>query len=113
MVLSDSLFIIRTLIASIGVSIITLSALHSVYLFLKAWLGKSQVNINNIRLEFGYGIILGLEFMVGADIVESLAKPTYYDVGLLALLVLVRTFLSYFLNKELESVSPDMQKRLR
>ena len=36
-------------------------------------------NTNYIRLEFGNSVILGLEFMVGADIVGSVAQPDYYN----------------------------------
>ncbi len=43
--------------------------------------------------------------MIGADIIESMAKPTYYDVGILGILVVIRTFLSYFLGKELAELN--------
>lgn len=99
-------------IALIGVLVIIYSAGKSIFLFGQGLLGTS-IDISRIRLEFGYGIILGLEFLVAADIIESIAKPTYYDIGLLACIVLIRTFLSYFLNKELEQLSPERKEVIK
>jgi len=72
-----------------------------------------NVDTNAIRLQFGNSIILGLEFMVGADIVGSLVEPDYYNLGLLGILVLIRTILSYFLNIELESLSPQQREAVK
>lgn len=105
-VFEEFFLVVGKSIALIGMLVIVYGAGKSLYLFVQGLLGMS-VDINRIRLEFGYSIILGLEFLVAADIIESITKPTYYDIGLLACIVLIRTFLSYFLNKELEQLSPE------
>ncbi len=93
----------RGLIGSLGVIIICLGALRSLYqLFHFVMHGK--LNTNYIRLQFGDSVILGLEFMVGADIIGSLVAPDYYNLGLLAIIVIIRTILSYFLSKELREL---------
>lgn len=99
-------------ISLMGVAIIFYSALKSVYLFSLGLLGRS-INSDRIRLEFGSGIILSLEFMVAADIIESIVKPTFYDIGMLAALVCIRTFLSYSLNKELSQLAPEHQATIK
>lgn len=99
-------------VALVGVLVLVYSAAKSVYLFVQGATGVS-IDINRIRLEFGYGIILALEFLVAADIIESIAKPTYYDIGILACIVLIRTFLSYFLNKELEALTPQRKEAIK
>ena len=71
------------------------------------------MDVNRIRLELGHGIILGLEFIVAADIIESIAKPNYYDIGMLAILVLIRTFLNYFLNMELQELGPEKKEAIQ
>ena len=71
------------------------------------------LSTNYIRLQFGYSVILGMEFMVGADIIGSLADPDYYSLGLLGMLVLIRTVLSYFLSKELEALSPKQRQAFK
>jgi len=94
----------RGLIGSLGVIIICLGAVRSLYqLFM--FLMHGQLNTNYIRLQFGDSVILGLEFMVGADIIGSLVAPDYYNLGMLAIIVIIRTILSYFLSKELKALN--------
>lgn len=97
------LLFIKQCISIIGVVVITLGAVYSVYqLFTLAF---HHFNINDIRLGFGRSVMLGLDFIVGADIIGSLVEPNYYNLGLLALLVFIRITLSFFLNRELEQLS--------
>lgn len=91
-------------IAAIGIIIIFLSALKSLYKFLVGFFSNS-LSINSIRSYFGYTILLGLEFIIAADVISSIIKPTYYELGALFILVIIRTILGYFLNKELEELS--------
>ena len=59
------------------------------------------------REDLGRAILVGLEVLVAADIVRSVAlDPTLAGVGVLALLVVVRTFLSWSLSVELEGEWP-------
>ena len=98
-------------ISAIGVFVIILGAIRSVHQLMQFIINK-DFSINNIRLQFGHSVILGLEFMVAADIIGSLVQPDYYNLGLLGILVLIRTILSYFLNLELEALSPQQRKSL-
>ncbi len=111
MVFKDILLYADTLLSILGSSVIVYAALKATVMFIKGVVSDT-LNINKLRCELGYGIILGLEFMIGADIIESMAKPTYYDIGILASLVFIRTFLSYFLGKELEALSPEDRKTM-
>ena len=59
------------------------------------------------RQGIGRSILLGLEFLVAGDIIRTVAvTPTFSSVGVLALIVLVRTFLSFSLEVELEGQLP-------
>ena len=51
---------------------------------------------------FGMWLLLGLEFELAADIVRSVISPTWLDVGQLGAIAVIRTFLNYFLEKDLE-----------
>ena len=51
----------------------------------------------------GTYILLGLEILICADIIESILNPTFHDIIVLASIVVIRTVISYFLNKEIES----------
>ena len=51
---------------------------------------------------FGMWLLLGLEFELAADIVGSVVSPTWKDIGQLGAIAVIRTFLNYFLQKDLE-----------
>ena len=52
---------------------------------------------------FGVWLLLGLEFALAADIIGSVVSPTWQDIGELGAIAVIRTFLNYFLEKDLES----------
>jgi uncharacterized membrane protein len=57
----------------------------------------------SVRLKFGTWLAVALEFQLGADIVATTMDPTLQSLTELAILAAVRTFLNYFLQKELEA----------
>jgi uncharacterized membrane protein len=67
-----------------------------------------------VRAFFGRGILLGLETLVAADLIRTVAvEPTLENVLVLALIVLVRTVLSFSLDVEIEGVVPWRKRALR
>ena len=59
------------------------------------------------RRGVGRSILLGLEFLVAADIIRTVAvSPTFRGVGVLAIIVLIRTFLSFTLELEIDGRWP-------
>lgn len=60
-----------------------------------------------LRQGLGRAILIGLEFLVAADIIRSIAvDPTFISVGVLGLIVAVRTFLSWSLEVEINGRWP-------
>src|SRR6476620_3892302 len=58
---------------------------------------------DEFRSNLGRGILLGLELLVGADIISTITSPlTIESVGLLAGIIVIRTFLSFALETEIE-----------
>jgi uncharacterized membrane protein len=53
------------------------------------------------RRMFGGWLIVALEFQLAADIVGTIVTPTYEELVRLGAIAIIRTFLNYFLNKEL------------
>ena len=51
---------------------------------------------------FGVWLLLGLEFELAADIIRSVISPTWKDIGELGAIAVIRTFLNYFLEQDLE-----------
>lgn len=64
-----------------------------------------SMDINQIRLRLGRVLTLGLEFIVAADLIGTTTAPDYYSVGIVASIVLIRTLLSYTLNREIKDIS--------
>lgn len=64
------------------------------------------------RQQVGRAILLGLEFLVAADIIRTVAvAPSFRGVGVLAVVVAVRTFLSFALDVELDGRWPWQARR--
>lgn len=55
---------------------------------------------DQIRREFTDKIVFGLEFLIAGDILSTLLSPTQQDLINLAVVVVIRTVLGYFLSKE-------------
>ena len=69
-------------------------------------LGWAQ-SYERYRANLGRGILLGLEILVGADIIDTVTAPlSWTSVGLLGAIVLIRTFLSFSLETEIEGRWP-------
>ena len=75
--------------------------------------GTSEGVYVMIRSYFGRSILLGLEVLVAADLIRTVAvEPTMENVLVLGLIVLIRTFLSFSLEIEIEGVVPWRRWRL-
>src|ERR1041384_3081346 len=57
----------------------------------------------HLRHLLGYHLLLGLEFLIAADIIDTLMKPTPQDLLVLGAIIVIRTVISYSLNVELKS----------
>jgi uncharacterized membrane protein len=97
-----------------GVAVMVLGALVSVPLALRGFQPR-RLPAGSARLSFyrsyrqllGRSILLGLELLVAADIIRSVAiTPTFESVGVLAIIVLIRTFLSFSLELEISGRWP-------
>jgi uncharacterized membrane protein len=53
-------------------------------------------------VRFGVWLLLGLQFALAADIVRSVIAPTWQDIGQLAAIAAIRTFLNYFLERDID-----------
>ena len=62
---------------------------------------KSCKKRESLRHQFGSYLLFGLEFMIAADIIHTITKPTLMDIAILGSIVAIRTVISYFLDKEL------------
>ena len=81
-----------------------------VYAFLRYcfWRGAGPVGrYKRFKDRVGNSLLLGLEFLVAADIIRTVAlNPTLHNVGTLGVLIVIRTFLSWALLLEIEGRWP-------
>ena len=91
-----------------GVAILAVGSLVALYRAAKAVLaGRRAIAYEQARRDVGRAILLGLEVLIIADIVQTITvDPTLENALGLALIVFVRTFLSLSLEIELDGVVP-------
>ena len=83
---------------AVGIAIVLLEGRRS---------GQWREAYEGFRSNLGRGILLGLELLVAADIIWTVTAPlTLTSVGLLAIIVLIRTILSFALETEIEGRWP-------
>src|SRR5215468_7907466 len=90
----------------LGVLVIVFGVLCGLVRFVRAefsaarGLGVDQER-KQLRHVLGYYLLLGLEFLIAADIIDTLMKPSTKDLIVLGAIVAIRTVISYSLNAEL------------
>jgi uncharacterized membrane protein len=91
-----------------GVAVILVGGSLATIRFLTAWFATSlDSSFRAYRRDIGRAILLGLEFLVAADIINTVAiDPSLRSVAVLAGIVLIRTFLSFSLEVEIEGRWP-------
>jgi uncharacterized membrane protein len=55
-----------------------------------------------IWTRYAMWLLLGLEFLLAADIIRTAVAPTWNDIGQLAAIAAIRTFLNFFLTRDIE-----------
>ena len=93
----------------VGIAIIALGAVVNLGQFAVRSFGSNQDGdaLATLRSNFGRSILLGLEFLIAADIINTVAvTPTLQSVITLGAIVIIRTFLSFSLELEIEGRWP-------
>jgi uncharacterized membrane protein len=97
--------LVGVLIESFGVLTLVLGIVWATYIF--AFRTSGPRRYDEYRIRIGRTLLLGLEILVAADIVKTVAiELTFTSIGLLAGLVVIRTFLSWSLMLEIEGRWP-------
>ncbi|MBN1548804.1 MAG: DUF1622 domain-containing protein [Syntrophaceae bacterium] len=64
----------------------------------------------SIRHQLGSYLLLGLEFLIAADVIRTVTHPTLQDMAVLASIVIIRTLISFFLDREIAAFKkPDIK----
>lgn len=99
--------LIGRIVDAIGVLVIVIGAAVASIHFLVHRQPRPGARYRNYRLDLGRAILLGLEFLIAGDIIRTVVvAPTLENVVILALIVVIRTFLSMALQLEVEGRWP-------
>ncbi len=99
--------LVGSAVDAVGVLILIVGAVYATICFLFRKRESQDSPYRTYRKNMGKAILLGLEFLVAADIVRTVVvSPTIENLLALGLVVVVRTFLSFSLEVELEGRWP-------
>jgi uncharacterized membrane protein len=112
--LKSGTLILARLTEALGAMVIAYAVIRAAVTF---WIDvvrgpMGEVPKEAIRLSLGRSLALALEFLLGADILNTAVAPSWEQVGLLAAIAAIRTALNYFLQKELARAA-DMEEQRR
>ena len=106
--LTDVFDILYITIGTLGVAIIVWGVVLTVFSLLKLEFSRLiHESIfrerESLRHQFASYLLLALEFLIAADIIATVIHPTFEEIAILASIVVIRTVISYFLEKEISS----------
>ena len=97
------------IVETVGIGVLVAGAILAIAAFILRMLQRRQFSdaYRGLRADLGRAILLGLEFLVIADIIRTVAvEPTLQNLGVLAFIVAIRTFLSFALELEVSGRWP-------
>jgi uncharacterized membrane protein len=90
-------------VEAIAVVIVGWSAIVALASLIRVrWTSAPHGARKDVWRSFGMSLLIGLEFELAADIMRSVISPSWQDIGQLAAIAAIRTFLNYFLERDLE-----------
>ncbi len=112
--LTHWLEILATGIDLFAIAILLIGALRFTVGFVRAELSfgddiKRVRGVNRERVELGRYILAGLEILIVSDIVHTAISLAMADLVFLGLLVIIRSLISYFLDRELAEVKRELE----
>ena len=100
----EYIIIIIQIIVGIFVSAIVIIALANLIKLLLSKIRKEQrqVYVNELVTRMLRGLLIALDFLIAADLLQTILDPTLEETAVLALIVVLRILLSWSLSKEIE-----------
>ena len=104
--------VVKTVLEALSIVIISVGVIVSIFVSLSSrFKSKKKIPLHiDFRIRFGTWLLVSLEFLLAADIVSSVINPTYENLIQLGIVAVIRTFLNYFLGKELTEEKAEAEK---
>jgi uncharacterized membrane protein len=96
----DIIYFFALVLGIAGAVLIIYGGLKAIVKVLILEVRKGSYTYNQVRRELTDKIVFGLEFLIAADILTTITTPTQEELISLAVVVVIRTILGYFLSKE-------------
>jgi uncharacterized membrane protein len=101
---STAIGILVPFIEAAGAWIIVWGVLRTFVRHFRSLFSLETPFLSNLRLQLAQSMVMGLEYLLAADVLRTALAPTWTDIGQLAALVAVRTVLNYMLGREVEQL---------
>ncbi len=90
----------------VAILVIAMGTVQAVVGIVRVVLSPHANNVEKraVWLEYSRWLVAGLTFQLAADVVNTSFSPTWDEVSRLAVVAAIRTFLSYFLDREVEAL---------
>lgn len=107
--MEEFFYIIAQAVEAVSFAVMLYGALLAILSFVRNEAGRvtgkfTFKTLSKIRIDFGNYILLGLQFLIAADIIETILKPEVEELIELGGIVVIRILLSFFLNREIEDL---------
>jgi len=107
---------IATMVEAGAVAVIAVGSAEALYRLVKRVVvpaSRSDLRPKTIWVKFAIWLILGLEFELAADVIRTSIAPSWDAIGQLAAIAVIRTFLNYFLEKDIEKYLETYEQPVR
>lgn len=100
---------IASVIDLIGIAIVLWGFVRALFGFLRNEVNRFRAGtgagcMHHVRIDLGTYILVGIEFMIASDIIQTVVKRQLEDLAFVTALVAIRTAISYFLGREIAEV---------
>ena len=110
--IKNSAYTVSALLELTSVVCVVIGFAAAIIILFKSKKIKASPLHNRLKLAFGGWLALALEFLLAADILSTIVTPTYENLIQLGAIAVIRTFLNYFLGKELKEEAELIKKNI-
>ena len=103
-ILQELASFLKIILEFVAILIIAIALLKAVQQYIRHHRHPGKLTHPSIRLKLGLTLSLALEFLLAADIVGTAVSPTWDEIAKLAAITGIRTFLNFFLHREVQEL---------
>ncbi|MEL6927830.1 MAG: DUF1622 domain-containing protein [Cyanobacteria bacterium J06600_6] len=112
--LLETAILFKVIIEGIALMILAFAVAKAIneLLFRRQKMDREE-KLGQVRIDLGVALGLSLEFLLAADIAATAVSPSWNAVGKLAAISAIRTFLNFFLEREVRELAKEKRDKLK